>query len=127
LVTKVLVLGHLDRFVPILYHDRRRAILRAVWGIEVPGFGASRESFGELIVRSNDLLRELSVPPFENLEHAANFLFDKAEPADEGSPVRSREGTRQPDPLTFVCKSCGLTRRTSQLADSVQQICRDCA
>lgn len=127
LVTKVLVLGHLDRFVPILYHDRRRAILKTLWNVQMPPFGTRGESVGGLITRSNDLLRELSVPPFQNLEHAANFLFDKAAPEEDVRRPRHGDTQSKGNPDRFVCASCGLSRRKTQLADRERSICTDCA
>lgn len=128
LLTKALAIGLPERFIPILYVDRKLAILEALWGLRL---ATGSLSHGKLVIVSNDLLRELSCPPFENLEHAASFLFNKAEPRDRsksrtthgssGGPVRTY-GTS-----SFRCTRCNLVKPKVQLADSGATLCVDCA
>ena len=74
LLTKALAVVHPDRFLPILTHDRRSAIVEAVYGLQLPVKDATSWPIGRLAVWSNDLMVVLLGDGFDDLHHAARFL-----------------------------------------------------
>jgi hypothetical protein len=74
LLTKTLSVVEPDRFVPIVTYDQKRAIVSAVYGLELPTVDMTSWTIGRLAVWSNDLLLELLADGFVDLQHAANYL-----------------------------------------------------
>jgi hypothetical protein len=127
LLTKVLAMAFLDRFLPILYLNHRRALLADLWGVHLPAEGP-RNSKGELIVRSNDAILERLTPKFGSLEHAAGFLWPKIAGSLErtGGGKGSRTTTSAPDRRSFTCTNCHLVKPLVQLKDAENFLCNDC-
>ncbi|SEP19162.1 hypothetical protein [Trujillonella endophytica] len=78
LLTKVLVVAHPDRFLPVLKYTAavggKKEIAERVFGLELPAVERTQRTLGRLIVWSNDLLKELVEPHFDDLQLAAQFL-----------------------------------------------------
>jgi hypothetical protein len=78
LLTKVLSVAQPDRFLPLLKYSTaaggKKEIAEKVFGLELPAAEKTQRTLGRLIVWSNDLLRDLVEPHFDDLQHAAQFL-----------------------------------------------------
>ena len=79
LLTRVLCVVQPDRFVPILTYSGegtgKRAITRAVFGMQMPTQDQISMQIGRLVFWSNDLLNELLGEGFESRHHASAFLW----------------------------------------------------
>jgi hypothetical protein len=73
-LTKVLAVTDPDRFLTLLTYEDKKAVTRAVYGLELPRIDESSLTAGRLGVWSNDLLVDLVGDGFEDLHHAAQFL-----------------------------------------------------
>jgi hypothetical protein len=78
LLTKVLCMVEPHRFLSILKYTGnkgKREVAKWVYDLDLPDPGAVSWTIGRLIFWSNDLLRELVGPGFQDMEHAAEFLW----------------------------------------------------
>jgi hypothetical protein len=81
LLTKVLCMAEPQRFIPILVYTGKAGkheVVRALYGLSLPDPESVSWTIGRLIFWSNDLLRELVGPGFEDGEHAGEFLWTSA-------------------------------------------------
>jgi hypothetical protein len=81
LLTKVLCMAEPQRFIPILVYTGKAGkheVVRAIYGLSLPDPESVSWTIGRLIFWSNDLLRELVGPGFEDGEHAGEFLWTSA-------------------------------------------------
>jgi hypothetical protein len=74
LLTKTLAVADPDRFLPIVTYADKRAIIEALYGLELADVDLTQWTVGRLGVWSNDLLIELLDDGFVDLHHAAAFL-----------------------------------------------------
>jgi hypothetical protein len=74
LLTKTLSITDPDRFLPVVTYDEKKALTRAVFGLELPVVDERSLTLGRLAVWSNDLLVDLLGEGFTDLHHAAAFL-----------------------------------------------------
>lgn len=74
LLTKTLAVADPDRFLPIVTYADKRAIVSALYGLELPGVDLTSWTIGRLGVWSNDLLVDLLGDGFADLHHAAAYL-----------------------------------------------------
>jgi len=78
LLTKVLCMAYPDRFLPIVKYTGaagKREIASAVFGLTLPAPDSVTVTIGRLIVWSNDRIVSLLGDHFEDMEHAAAFLW----------------------------------------------------
>lgn len=86
LLTRVLCIVEPDRFLPILIYTSpsggKREIAASVWGLDLPPREKVSWTIGRLVTWSNDLLVDLLPDVFDDLGHAAAFLWwAKEQPA----------------------------------------------
>lgn len=86
LLTRVLCIVQPDRFLPILIYTSpsggKREIAASVWGLDLPPREKVSWTIGRLVTWSNDLLVDLLPKGFDDLGHAAAFLWwAKEQPA----------------------------------------------
>jgi hypothetical protein len=74
LLTKTFSVAEPDRCLPIVTFDDKKAIVLAVYGIELPVVDETSLTLGRLGVWSNDLLVDLAGEGFDDLHHIAAFL-----------------------------------------------------
>jgi hypothetical protein len=89
LLTRVLCVVHPDRFLPILKYSTpsggKKEIASLVYSLELPAREKVAWTIGRLVTWSNDLLVDLLRPSFDDLAHAAAFLWwAKDQQAAEG-------------------------------------------
>ncbi len=73
LLSKVLSVAYPERFLTLLTYEQKAIAAKAVYGIDLPPYDHAR--IGRQIVRSNDLLAELTGEGFMHRPHAGEFLW----------------------------------------------------
>jgi hypothetical protein len=73
-VVKILSIGDLDRYLPVLTYARKRELAASVYNINLPSADVGSWTLGRLAVWSNNLLLELLGTGFHDNHHAAEFL-----------------------------------------------------
>lgn len=74
LLTKTLAVADPLRFLPIVTYSDKKAIMQAVYGLELPIVDETTLTLGRVAVWSNDLLVDLTGEGFDDLHHTASFL-----------------------------------------------------
>ena len=89
LLTRVLCIVHPERFLPILKYSTaaggKKEVAAAVFGLELPASEKVSWTIGRLVTWSNDLLNSLLPPVFDDLGHAAAFLWWAKDQTDEAA------------------------------------------
>lgn len=75
LLTKALCVTNPDRFLTIVTYDQKRLMASAIYGLNLPPGDTVTWTIGQLIVWSNDLLRDLTGAGFADQQHSAHFLW----------------------------------------------------
>ncbi|MDK3256591.1 hypothetical protein [Blastococcus capsensis] len=79
LLTRVLCIVYPDRFLPILKYSTpsggKKEIAASVYGLDLPAREKVSWTIGRLVTWSNDLLVSVLPPAFDDLGHAAAFLW----------------------------------------------------